>query len=389
MIDRTELTRVTCVCVLASILASIILPTASTERPIELSTRREWHSNTNWRVTPSLKFDTLCVLNALSGDPFYLKYYQKEYDELAPRLPRRLFVALDQLKQKVKDQNKNIISAFLSFYFSATDDQSIDDMLKTLDDTSAMKRELKQSVYFNDAGWKLFESVRADLKTILTGLKEIGFAEYWTSKVLPRIQEKRLMLEAQLSSYNVIPQIERCLGFPLGSNTITIYLLGFAQPHGIRITGVRFIADVSYPLRVVLQNSIHEMMHPPYELSRDQELRKALAHLKADDFLMDKILHHNPAFGYNSFESFVEEDFVRALEQVVSERLDIATPAKKRWKDEDDGIHVLAVATYSLMKHENFGQTQEGFRDFVIRMIKSGRLTGKIENLYKAFYRNE
>ncbi len=102
---------------------------------------------------------------------------------------------------------------------------------------------------------------------------------------------------------------------------------------------------------------------------------------------MDKILNHNPSFGYNSFDGFIEEDCVRALEQVVTEKLNIAREAHTRWEDEDDGIHVFAVALYSLMKQDHFNQRPETFRDFLMRMFKSGKLSpGKIKPLYDAFY---
>jgi len=29
---------------------------------------------------PSLKYDALCLLNSMSGDPYYLRYYEAEYD---------------------------------------------------------------------------------------------------------------------------------------------------------------------------------------------------------------------------------------------------------------------------------------------------------------------
>src|SRR5271169_2969347 len=37
------------------------------------------HPGTDWQLKPSLKYDTLCLLNALSGDPYYLEYYRAEY----------------------------------------------------------------------------------------------------------------------------------------------------------------------------------------------------------------------------------------------------------------------------------------------------------------------
>jgi hypothetical protein len=128
------------------------------------------------------------------------------------------------------------------------------------------------------------------------------------------------------------------------------------------------------------------MMHPPFDLARDRELREALNSLKADSFLMDAIKNHNPSFGYNSFDGFIEEDCVRALDQVASERLKIGRDARQRWKDEDDGMHVFSVALYSLMKQESFSQSQEPFREFLIRMIRTGKLAkGKIKTIYQDF----
>jgi hypothetical protein len=250
-----------------------------------------------------------------------------------------------------------------------------------------MKNNLKRTVYFSKEGWRLYESVRGDLRTILLSLKEMGFADYWKQSVLPKVEQRILMVQGKLVDYNVVVEVETRLGFALPSNTITIFMLYFSQPHGIRVTGARFIADISYPFPVVLQNAIHEMMHPPYDLDHDRELRDALNSLKADSFLMDKIRNHNPSFGYNSFDAFIEEDCVRALDQFISERLNVGREARGRWKEEDDGIHVFAVALYSTMKRENYEQSRETFRAFLIRMIKTGKLSkGKIKSVYEAFY---
>lgn len=345
------------------------------------------HSRTSWKVSPSFKFDVLCFINVLTGDAFYLRYYGDEYSAFAPRLSPQARAALVVLKRRLKDDNKVIISAFLSLYFSATEDESLDDMLRTIDNSELMKSNLRQTVYFNKEGWKLYESVRAELRTIFVSLKETGFADYWRQNILPRVQQKIASLENRLIDFDVVSEVENCLGFALPSNTITMYMLYFAQPHGIRLTGPRFIADISYPFAVVLQNALHEMMHPPFDLARDRELRAALDSLKADSFLMHAIRNHNPSFGYNSFEGFIEEDCVRALDQVAGERLKIGRDARQRWKDEDEGMHVFSVALYSLMKQENFGQSREPFREFLIRMIRTGKLSkGKIKTIYQDFY---
>lgn len=331
----------------------------------------------------------LCFLNVLTGDSFYLGHYQKHYDYFAPKLTTATKAALANLKRKLKDENGNIVSAFLSVHFSATEDQTISEMLLTLSKPGEMKSNLKKTVYFDERSWRLFEFVRVDLKVVLEFLEEQGFADYWRINLLPGIQKRALALQEDLAKFNVIPEVERCTGFQLSSNRITIYLLRFAWPHGIRITGTRFVADVSYPLDVIAQNAIHEMLHPPYRLKDDDRLRKALDTLKSDSFLMDKVTNHNRSFGYNSFESFVEEDCVRALEQIITEKMGVARDARQRWRAEDDGMHVLAVALYTLMKKTNYKSSNESFANFISRNIASGELKpGRIRAIYDSFYPN-
>ena len=345
------------------------------------------HQTTDWRIEPSFKFDTLCFLGVLTGDPFYVGYYKTEYAEFEPQLTPDAQAALANLKRKIKDENHNIISAFLTLYFSATDDETLDDMLKTLQNSEGLKKNFQQTPYFDDSGWKLYESIREDLKAVLSFLKNIHFDDYWKRNILPKVQQKIRETVKDVSNYNVIAEVEKHLGSPLPSNQITIYLLYYSRPHGIKITGTRFITNIEYPFDIVMRNAIHEMMHPPFDLSRDRALAEALNSLQEDVFLMDKVLHHNPSFGYNSFAGFIEEDCVQSLDQVISEKFKVELDARKRWKNNDDGMHVLAVALYSLMKEEHFTGERESFRDFLIRMIRSGRLkAGRIKPINDAFY---
>jgi len=342
---------------------------------------------TDWQIEPSFKFDTLCLLNTLTADPYYLNYYQPEYEKFEPKLTLPVKKALARLKQTVKDENRNIISAFLCLYFSATEDRTLDEMLLTIENSNTMKSRLKKTPYFSEGGWKLYESVREDLKIIFLFLKDIQIESYWTEHILPKVRQKIKEIEKDLPKFDVIAEVEDHLGFALSSNTITVYMLYYSQPHGIKITGTRYLTDIAWPFKIVLRNAVHEMMHPPYDLPNDKELRKILNLLKKDEFLMDKVLNHNPSFGYNSFEGFIEEDCVQAIEQIINEKLGIEVESRRRWKGTDDGMHVFAVALYKLMKEENFNQKGELFRDFLIRIIRSGKLSpGKIKSIYDDFY---
>jgi hypothetical protein len=374
-------------CVLAIILFNQNILCNKRAAPLEPKQTR-LATKTKWEVKPSFMLDTLCFLGVLTGDPFYVRYYQMEYDKFEPQLTPAARLALANLKRKIKDDNKEIISATLSLYFSVTGDRNLDDLLKTVADSREMKRRIQNTVYYTEEKWKMYESVRDDLRVIFSFLKDIGFEKYWKQNYLPIIERKIAEIKPDLPKYNVVSEVENLLGYPLSSNKITAYILHFPKPHGIRVTGLRFIMSDSDPFKTTVFIAVHESMHPPFNLKQDTELKAALDTLRGDEFLMDKLKNHDPALGYNTFEGLVEEDCVQSLDQNISEKLGVEiAKAHKRWKHNDEGIHVLAVALYSLMKTEKFDGKSEKFRGFLLRMIKSGKLSaGKIKPLYDDFY---
>lgn len=345
------------------------------------------NSTTDWDVRPSLKFDAICVLNVLSGDPYYLDYYKADYDRLSHQLHPEELAAFANLKRRIKDQDGGIISAQLSLYFSAVDAESLDDLIRVVSDSSTMKKNLQSTPYFDDEAWKAYEATRADLNAAFQALKRIHFEDDWRKESLPGIEKTRAAIGADLPKYNVIPAVESALGSPRSSNRITVYLLYYSQPHGIKITGTRFLSHYSYPFRIILRNAIHEMMHPPYDLAHDSELRSDLDLLAADPFFKNRVEHHNTSFGYNTADGLAEEDCVQALEEVIAERFGMGRDPRAYWREQDGGIHVFAVALYSLMKEQHFGENSEAFPSFLKRNFREGKLSkGKIEQLNKAFF---
>jgi hypothetical protein len=344
-------------------------------------------ATTDWDIKPSFKFDTLCALNVLSGDPYYLAYYKADYDRLSPQLNPEEKTAFANLKRRIKDENGGIISAQLSLYFSAADAESIDELISVVKDSSTMQRNLKATTYYSDDQWKVYDATRPDLEAALRAMKRIHFEDDWEKHAKPGIDQAIATISKDLPKYNVIPAVESVLGTPRPSNKITIYMLYYSQPHGIKITGTRFLTHYSYPFRIVLRNAIHEMMHPPYDLAKDPDLRAALQSMRSDTFLMDKVEHHNRSYGYNALEGLEEEDCVQALEQIIAERFGMGGDPHRYWREQDDGIHVLAVALYSLMKQQGFLDGHEAFPVFLKRMIQSSALSnGKIEELDRAFF---
>lgn len=340
---------------------------------------------TVWELRPSLKYDALSLLNALSGDPFYLKYYQREYDHFRPLFSPQEQAAFAQLKRVLKDEGRGIVSATLTLYYSTVDDETLPEMIRTAQDTSRMKAALQETPYWIPGAWRNFERATPALETALRALDRTGFAEYWAQAAKPRVQQRIAELSPQLPRYDIIPVIERYLGFPLPSHTITIYLLAYSEPHGTRVSGLRFLTHVSYPFEIVLHNAIHESMHPPYP-ANDAAARQAIDLLGRDPLILDKAAHHDPSFGYNSTPGYIEEDSVEALEQIVSEEFGAGRNARIYWYRQDGGMHVLAPAIYVSYK-KALAQHPQPYSQWFAGAVEGGHLQGReLQSAVRTFF---
>jgi hypothetical protein len=343
------------------------------------------HGTTDWQLRPSLKYDTLCLLNVLSGDPYYLEFYKPEYDHFHPLFQPQEQAAFEQLKRVIKDQGEGIVPARLTLYYSVVDDETLPEMIKTAQDSSAMEAALKKTSYWNDSEWKNYEEARPALVTALQALNRVGLAEYWEHEAKPGIEKRIAELSPELPKYNIVPAIEQDLGFPLASNTITVYLLVYSKPHGIRITGERFLTHESYPFRIVLHNAIHESMHPPFD-KHDPAIAQAIDTLGQDPLIADKVKHHDSSFGYNTTDGYIEEDSVQALEEIISEQFGVGHNPQDYWKEQDGGMHVLATAIYVDYK-EALKHGPHTFSHWFIHAVADGELRGdKLQNTVNAFF---
>jgi hypothetical protein len=367
------------------IVSSIICSIGIAKPPLLYAETVPLHTSTDWQLKPSFKYDTLCLLNVLSGDPYYLHYYQAEYDHFHPLFTPEEQAAFAQLKHVIKDEGHGIVSAKLALYYSAVDDETLPEMIHTAHDSAAMEASLQKTSYWSEDGWQNYESARPALEVALMALDRVGFPAYWAANAKPKIEKRIAELSPELPKYNIIPVIESYLGFPLSSQTITVYLLAYSEPHGIRITGLRFLTHVSYPFSIVLHNAIHEPMHPPYHAD-DPKVREAIDLLGRDPLVVDKVQHHDSSFGYNTTPGYIEEDSVQALEQLVSEKFGVGRDACKYWQQQDGGMHVLAVAMYTDYK-QAFSVTPEPYSQWFTHAVQDGQLRGRnLQETVQSFF---
>lgn len=348
--------------------------------------KRMFHTTTQWYVGPSLKYDAICAMNILTGDPYYLKYYKADYDRLAPLLTPAEKNEFLFLKKVIKDQNKGIISADLALILSVEPGDTLDDLLFALDKPNEIRTRLQATPYYTEPNFAEFMEVRPHVIAAVRALKRIGFDQDWAKNIRPQIAQRAEQVQAQLTKYNIVPLQEQVLGHPLADNRIDVYLLYYSQPHGIKITGTRYLTNFKYPFEIVLHNAVHEMLHPPYNLN-DPEVQQAVESLRQDAFLVDKVKHHDPSLGYNDFEGFVEEDCVQALEQTITQSMGLRDDEQDYWRRQDYGMHVLAIGLYVLMQREHFMQSRETFPHFLERMVYTGRLSDqRLIALNREFY---
>jgi hypothetical protein len=340
-------------------------------------------SRTQWRVLPSFRFDTLCLLNILTGDPFYLQFNQETYDTFKERISPEATTSLANLKRIIKDEGQSIISAMLCLYFSGIVGESLMEMQAALDNPSEMQAKLKASPYYDEANWQIFLSSRDDLGIIFRFLESIDFPNYWQTVVLPELEQKIETIAAYLPAHDVVARLEEMIGQSLPSPEIRVYVLHYTRPHGIKVIGQRFLTAASWNPQIVLRTAIHEMLHPPYEIASNPALKAAIEALEQDPFVHEKFSNHNPDFGYNSFSGYVEENCVRALEQLVNESFGIGRNPQERWREEDDGMHVVAAALYHTMKSKGLRGT---FADFLLEALHDELAVGKVQAVYDAFY---
>jgi hypothetical protein len=324
----------------------------------------------------------LCLLNTLTGDPFYVEFNQQAYDTFKPQLTAEVEAALADLKHRIKDVAHSIISAQLCVLYSAVDVESLSGMLSALDHPEAMQRGMQQSPYYDETEWEQFLNIRDHLRTIFHFLEQIGFEEYWQKEILPQIEPEVQKIENYLRDYDVVAQLEAIIGYRLPSPTISVYVLHYTRPHGIKVIGQNFLTAGGWHPKIALRTAIHEMLHPPYDFDADVPLQQAIAALQNDPFVSEKFASHNPDFGYNTFSGYVEENCVRALDQLVAESFDVARNPQERWRDEDDGMHVLAAALYHTLKTQGFSG---GFRDFFVDALQTQLAPGKVQSVYDAF----
>jgi hypothetical protein len=301
---------------------------------------------THWEIKTSSALDGVCLLNTLTGDPYYLQFYTDDYNKWTDILKSKADKNITLL-YKMKTKRGIIISSYLTYMLGSNPDTTIIDLKYRFEnDFSSIKTQLKKSGNYNNLNWLYFRLYKKEIKGYLELLSNANFDSIYYQDIKPDIQHNIDSLASKISGFNIVPYIENFFGEQLESDTITIYLLNFTKPHGISIGNNRFITYYNYNIKIYINNAIHEVLHKPVNnfLSNTNYIKE----LKKDTFIYNAFLNHDKNFGYNNFFAAIEESCVRFLEQAISEKLGTSYNAKERWKNDDKGMHVFAAILYQV-----------------------------------------
>lgn len=327
---------------------------------------------TRWIVRGSEGYDALSFLSPLSGDPFYKEYYEAEVAAFAPKLEPAALASIAALKAQAVAE-KVLLSPFLDVVFSGADHSSIGALIEALDQAESLLRpSYAASPYWSDENWQRFTRDAPRLRTILVAMQAAGFPAFRREILGDRLQKRVSELEAALSKFDVVAEVERFTGRRLDPS-VEVALLHFCKPHGIKVQGQQFLSAIDWPDRVVIRTAGHELLHPPVDRN-GTAWKAAMAIFRKDPLLARIVAEHDPAFGYNSLEGLADEDLASALDQIIGERLGVARDPAERWTDVDGGMHILSAAFYGLMQRDGFARTGGDLDSWLLAKAQLGWL---------------
>ena len=317
-----------------------------------------------WVIHPSLWFDAVCLIPLLAGLPFYTsrheqdaRWWQERFSSIAGQQARG---GVSVLRHEIADRAVRPLPAFLALWTSpaaASSDRAaecLDGLIAAVADPELLVSAMREtSPRWNEADDRLFRSVRPALLAVLEGLRAAGLADWWTEHAEDDLSWRCDELRESFAAYDLVPLVEHHTGVSFDARAVELCVLRWAAPHGIRVTGTRFLTDIRYDANRVLNIAVHELLHPPWP--KDHPVKGRLDALAADPFLAARFAGRDPAAGYNTWASNAEEDAAQALDQFFNTQLGRNTRGDPvtRWTTADGGMHVLALLLYDTVRRDS------------------------------------
>ena len=352
---------------------------------------------THWEVKPSFKYDLACFIGIMTGREFYTRYYPEIYAEWKKRLTPPATLALKRINEIIGDETPP--GPQLCLFFSAIPDsaENIAVVLHFVEETNGLSNLSRSSAHGDTINAQQWQALKPHLRIVLEFLQKQNFQAYWKTRLLPVINKKIPYTQQELQAFDVIGDLEIFLGDTDFPDTVTVYVVRLIQPHALRLSGQRYVAEANYPIHVTVKSAYHEIVHQYGDRVVDALLTSHFKRLEEDSFLQLTVARIDQNNAYKNFKAFFHEEVTIAAELWLAERrrmisqimrvqsADPVDPVRRYLAEQDDGRHVLAAVIYSFLA-EGMKKENQSYAEFLRALFTSGRMaSGKIEERYNKF----
>lgn len=141
----------------------------------------------------------------------------------------------------------------------------LDSLIAAVADPELLSSAMRErSTRWNAADDRLVRSVRPALLAVLETLRAAGLAQWWAEHAAEDLWQRCGELNEAFAGYDLVPLVEQHTGVRFEARVVELGVLRWAAPHGIRVTGTRFLTDIRYDADRVLNIAVHELLHPPW-----------------------------------------------------------------------------------------------------------------------------
>lgn len=329
---------------------------------------------TRWKLRGSEGADAIAFLGPLSGTPLYLEFYAEDAAAFAPRLPEAVRQDLVRLWAQAQQDGFGLLGPNLQLLLCTQGhDASLASLLRALRQReSALLPGYRASRYWNESDWAWFERAAPRLERIFEALQAAGFAAFRAERAGDALARRMAEQARALAGFDVVAWQEKLTGRRFEAE-IEIVLLQFAKPHGIKVQGQTFLQSADYDTATTVRIAAHEMLHPPVPMD-GAAARAALAVLERDPLIMKIVREHDPRWGYTTLKGLLDEDLAQALDQLISEALGVGRNPADRWRQADEGMHVIAAGLYGVLRQDRWSETGGAIEPWLAQAAAAGRL---------------
>jgi hypothetical protein len=328
---------------------------------------------TRWNVIGSEGFDAIAFLGALSGRDPYRARYAAEADAFGPRLPAAVRADVPKLADESDKSSFGLLWPVLANILSGAGITTLDSVIAALSDLEGRVRPaFLRNASREDSDFDWLKANAPRLIRLFTAMRDADFAAFRRDKLGPDFEARAAEEARALARFDVIRWQEKLTGRTFDP-TINVVLLAFAKPHGAKMQDQTFLQAFGNDTATTVRIAAHEMLHPPFAMD-GAAAKAALAVLARDPLIPRIVREHDPKWGYTTLDGMLNEDLCEALDQLISEALGVARNPADRWRQADDGIHVLAAGLYGLLRQDKWVDTGGSIETWLERAARTGRL---------------